>query len=296
MSDPMLSRIEPREPENLPYGEVAICTPVYRAYKYFDQYFKSLYNLDYPKEHIHLRWAVSGKDDPTLEMVRAYIDSFGYLYASAKYKYVKQNRGSPHQQVRNLVIARRVIVDMCKGLDIMFLDSDMFMPPHALTALRNDTSLGASIVGGINPFWFRDTFNGQERRRITLPIFTLEGNKSTLFAMHGTDSDVWIGNKLLGKRLWVDAVGGGIFYIKKEVHEQIEFKTPLNELMSDDVTFCFDAVRAGFKVMSDFNVYCQHWGYNMFKVGQDAERTYFHMDVAPEMMGERRKRRREKSY
>jgi glycosyltransferase involved in cell wall biosynthesis len=296
MSDSLLSRVEPREPETLPFGEVAICTPVYRAYKYLDQYFRHLYALDYPKEFIHLRFAVSGKNDPTLEMVKSYINSFGHLYASAKFKYVKQFRGGHSPQVRNLILARNVILSTCKGLDVVFLDSDMFPPPDALTRLRNDTSLGAGIVGVINPFWYRDIKKGKERRRVTLPLFTLEGNKSTVFALHGTDTDVWIGNDILGKRVWVDAVGGGMFFIKAEILSRFRFDIPPDSDMSDDIEFCFKARKAGYRILSDFNIYCQHWGYNLVKTGQDRERTYFHMDVAPEMWGERNKRWKEKSY
>lgn len=295
MDDPITARIELREPEQLPLGEVAICVPAYKAYKHIGEFLKGLYNLDYPKNLIHLRFAISGKD-PTLEMIQSYVTSFGSLYASSKVKFLKQFRGGKKPQYRNLVLARNVLQDMSKGLDILFLDSDMFIPPHSLIALRNDTGLGATIVGGINPFLFDDVFEGKYRTRIALPAFTVYNNKSTVFTLHGDGKSGWIGNELLGKRVWVDSVGGGIFYVKSHLWEKMKFEVSPNEEVGDDVYFCFKARQLGFKILSDFNVYCGHWGFNLFRIAQDKDRTYFMMKLSPEMLAIRRDKRIEKSY
>ena len=295
MGDPFLDRAEPREPEQLEHDYIAVCIPAYKSYRYLGEFFHSLYAQDYPKDRIHLLFVVTGKD-PTIDMVNSYVASFGSEYASARVKELKQFRGGDRPQIRNLTLIKNVMVEMNRGLDCIFLNSDMILPTNAFTSMRNDTSLGASIVGGINPNLFIDKFEGKNRTRIALPMFIVKDNKGTVFVLHGDEHRGWVGNGILGKRIWVDSVSCAIVYVKAEVLNKIKFKIPSNRDMSEDVLFCIEARWNGFKVLSDLNVYCYHWGHELIRVGQDEERTYFEMSVLPEMISGKKTLKREKSY
>lgn len=295
MGDMWTDRFELREPNEVPLGEVAICTPAYKSYKYLGQYFDSIYNLDYPKELIHLRFAISG-DDPTWEMVNTYINSFGDLYASAKAKLVKQYRGGFRPQFRNVALARNIMVDMAKGLDCLFIDSDTFVPHHTLKSLRNDLDLGADIVGGINPISIDIPKSGVMEHRIALPAFVSNNDVNNILLLFGNHELSWISNQLLGKRLWVDSVGGGIFYATSHVLSNIKFTVPTRVDMGDDVEFFLNARDLGFNILSDFNVYCQHWGHALTTVKQTDTYTYYRMELDPSMVSARKHRKQEKSY
>lgn len=295
MGDLFLDRVEPRQPDKLPPDYIAVCVPAYKSYRYLGEFFESLYAQDYPKEYIHLLFVVTG-NDPTIDMINAYADSFGHQYASVRVKKLKQFRGGDRPQIRNLTLIKNIMVDMNKGLDCIFLNSDMILPPNAFTSMRNDTSLGADLVGGINPNLFTDKYEGKNRTRIALPMFVLQGNRSTVFVLHGDEHYGWVGNVILGKRIWVDAVSCAIVYVKSEVLSKIPFRVPSSIEMSEDILFCFDARKMGYKILSDLNVYCYHWGHELAKIGQDDERTYFEMTVLPEMVSSKKSLKREKSY
>jgi hypothetical protein len=272
---------------------IALCTPFLNSENYIHEYLKHVYALDYPKNLMSLFFLVTGKDS-TWNTLQQFKKLSGNQYAKIKIQRIKNFAGGEHTQVRNIALCRNTFVKMSNPLDIVFLDGDTFPPPQMINRLKGCISLGADVSGGIFPH----LVNSSRELRVAFYAFIREGGQSWYYSPQTDRVDngmlyLKTDNRFWNNRFWVDSIGGGIFYVKREVLNKIPFKL---EEGSEEVSFCFHARDLGYKVMIDTGLYCRHWGLELEKMGETRTEYIFKMKISPEMVARRRKLLKDKMY
>jgi GT2 family glycosyltransferase len=149
-----------------------------------------------------------------------------------------------HNIAHNYNKARRFVLD--NGYDYLFtVEADMVIPPDALDKLLAVCEGGADVAYGL--YCFRNTSTWS-----AWTILTMEYGRSIR-------KDPEQAKAAWGKVIDVAGVGTGCTLIKREVLEQIEFRT--DEMHPDvhhDWVFAYDLQQKGFVQRCDLSVVCGH--------------------------------------
>jgi glycosyltransferase involved in cell wall biosynthesis len=133
---------------------------------------------------------------------------------------------------------------------LFFVDTDVVLPKDALARLIADQK---DAVGGIYL-----AIQNIQGKKVLLPVvadFTNEADSCRPMAL-------WeVLNDRVKEVAWI---GFGCMLISRKVLEKVSFRYYEKSMSGEDVAFCVDARKAGFKVFGDFGVKCQH---NIFPPG-----------------------------
>lgn len=172
---------------------------------------------------------------------------------------------------RNVLVERRLREDQGSTTHFLFVDSDVVIPPEALTAMLGH---GAAIVTAPCPIYF----NG----RLVWNVANAEGG--------------WwpITRKLTDTPFLTKKTGFGCVLIQREVLEKMgwpwfhmEFQ-PMGESnkilkTGEDIWFCQRAQTLGYDILCDPSIICDHW--NQVKLMQ------FYTDIFDQLQQERMEHR-----
>jgi hypothetical protein len=137
---------------------------------------------------------------------------------------------------------------------LFFLDDDVLIPNDAIRTLISNN---ADIVSGL-----------YYRRNLPIaPVALMEARPKPVFIDHFT----------AGSIMEVDLVGAGCLLISRKVLQQLkspwfEWRLDKPDLQDDqrcseDFAFCREAKKAGFKILLDTRVQCQHVGLGRSSIG-----------------------------
>ncbi len=262
-------RLIKEQPKTYTETPIAICVPLYNSMIFIDKYLKHVQEFDYPDNLLSLYFTVQG-DDGTYEYLTERV--IPHLHETRNYKTieavkVKQILTGEQVHVQNVVKCRNILIEMSTPDDILFMDHDNFSPPNTIRRLLQSSTLGADIVGA--PYIFFQTKTGGGLGRTGFTAFFI---KPTEFHYIMIDRDGYTGRFprwIFGERLWVDAVGMGSTLIKRHVFDALRFK--VRRQRTDDTDFCMRAGVMGYKILSDFGVVIQHWGFDLKILGYDKD-------------------------
>ncbi len=210
--------------------EVLIGTPVYSGSKPFlDKFLENV-----KKQNADLILADNSEDDEVFNFLK-----------EKKLNVVKVgNKGNKYD---NVFYSRKSIVnEFLKGnYDYLFwVDSDIIIPEHALNKLR---SWDKEIISGLyfSPFKYKDV-------KTILPVAYKFGPKEDL------RKPLQIPELKKNSVMEVHSVGFGCCLIKRKVIEKVPLRRIENTPSTEDVLFCFDARKNGYKTFLDTSVLCKH--------------------------------------
>lgn len=152
-------------------------------------------------------------------------------------------KGKPVDEAR-ITIAKKAIDSKAKYL--FFLDDDVAAPTHAVKHLMyilESADDDVMVAGGI--------YCAKENPPYPM-VFRGDGFGS-----------FWKWKR--GEVFECSSIGTGCMLIKTEVFAKLEepwFFTDVNNRISDDLWFCDKVQKAGFKILADGNVLCDHWNYD----------------------------------
>lgn len=155
--------------------------------------------------------------------------------------------GRPYDDARNHA-AQLAIEEKCSWL--FFIDDDVVPPPDAFFKLSAHK---------------KDIVSGLYLRRHPPVVPCMQVNYK------------WVTTFSFPALLEVDFVGAGCLLISTEVFKKMkrpwfEWRCdrpdlPETERLSEDFAFCRDAKQAGYKVLVDTSVQCEHWGLGKARIG-----------------------------
>ena len=212
--------------------KVLIGTPIYTKSKNFlDQFLQSINNQDHAFD---LLLSDNSEQD----------DFFHFLISQNLTVIKSKNKGNKFD---NVLASRKDIVQEFLKKDythLFWVDSDILLPKNALSTLL---SKNKDIVSGvyISPFRYPGlqlthpvAYKLTHDEGLRLPLQIQELKKSQLMEVH--------------------SVGFGCCLIKRNVLEEIPLRRIENTTSTEDILFCFDARKKGYKTFLDTDVFCQH--------------------------------------
>lgn len=158
-------------------------------------------------------------------------------------------RDKPNEPCKDIGAKRNEIVEFAldkKAKYIWFIDDDVAVPSHAsrhLIYLLESSDDDVMAAGGIY-------------------CSKIEPPEPTVYRGDGLGA-FWKWKK--GEVFEVSGIGTGCMMIKTEVFSKISkpwFKTDSANNVSDDLWFCKKVIAAGYKILADGNVLCDHYNYD----------------------------------
>ncbi|MFC1753527.1 glycosyltransferase family 2 protein [Thermoproteota archaeon] len=152
-------------------------------------------------------------------------------------------------RISRIISSRNMIRDhfLKSKYDYLFsLDSDILPPPDAIQKLiRADSDIASGV------YLCRQVIEGQHHIQ---PVIYRPNDDGSVITV---TKDEVTPNKLMA----IAVCGMGCCLIKKEVMEKIEFR-PFSQSKTggEDVAFCTDARKNGFKIVANTEVKCDHMG------------------------------------
>ncbi len=147
--------------------------------------------------------------------------------------------------IHNRNILRQKALD--EGYDYLLnVDQDIILPRNAIEVLL---SHGKEIISGL---YFNPIKRGDNLKMSPTMWVSFSGDKSRMVPIK---DDVALGSYMIE----IASCGSGCLMIHRNVLEKVKFRYDLNEGPGvDDVFFCADAKKAGFKIYADTAVKCIH--------------------------------------
>jgi len=252
-------KVVPEREVTVEQQPLAIGTPFYYSFHFLDKYFTALTKLDYPKELISLYFPVQGEDE-TDEMVLMFKDQYEHKYKSittVKRPVFTEGISRYHCMCVNVCSQRNWIVEQSKPLDLLFIGHDNFLPRDAINRLLTCKAYGADIMAGVYAFYAGGlgltSFFKMDDTRYTTGVLQENGK-------------LWVPTCLLGHKVWTATAGMDSTFVRREVLNENSFEikaTLADSGWSDDVKFCSNAIEKGFKVMTDYGMFVEHWGFKI---------------------------------
>jgi hypothetical protein len=250
------------QPKPITLKPLTIATPFYYSFHFLEQYLTALQKLDYPKELLTLCWAVQGNDD-TYAILNDFKERMKHRY----HDIILERRGELTEGKTGLLRANLNICDQRNWLkkqtksDVLFIGHDNFPPPQTIKKLLEAQTLGADIAGGVYPFAKNDElgFTSFFLMNMAKPKDGL--HKYPVTALVAYKDKTWFPQCLYNKRCWTWTVGMDCTLIKHEVLDKIDYAITLAPAITDDVEFCHKARLNGFYVLTDYGLWCPHWGF-----------------------------------
>ena len=204
---------------------LSILVPVYNVEKYLSRCIESVLSQDYTDYEIIL------VDDGSLDISGIICDEYASKYPEIIKVIHKDNGGQAS--------ARLAGFQKASGKYIMFLDSDDYLLPNALSILYNKIEEGYDIVKGINRRVYADGSYTIERHKIFNE--EIKGNENYLSKVINAD---------IAPYLW-----GGIY--RKELIQEEDFKHILDFSVGEDWLLNIAiAKRVNKMVCIDSEIYC----------------------------------------
>jgi len=249
------------QPEKPIAKPLTIATPFYYSFHFLDQYLTTLLQLDYPKKLITLVFAVQGEDDTYLAL-KDFQSLNKHRYREIKVEKRPELMEAPYFQrlgALNVCDQRNWLKQQTHD-DVLFLGHDNFAPPNTIWRLLEAQSLGGDISGGVYPFI--------QSLALGLTSFFLLRKHGEVKAFHCTavlkeGGRLWFPQCLYGQRVWTWTTGMDATLIKREVLDAVDYTVTLAEDVTDDVEFCYNAHKKGFKVVTDYGLWIKHWGIDL---------------------------------
>lgn len=204
-----------------------------------------------------------------------------------------------HRRVKNIARARnRIIQNKCSNTDLVFIDSDTVPPFDGIERLLKMTEppYYADICGGIyiapsinymaefgnytkleiaklcqttNPI---GAFHRLMKKVNALSFFLKFNARGELTPILSFNNMLSLPSELCNRILKVEACGFGFVLIKNRVLEQqedrwIEEDEIKRGIFAEDLYFCVQARKSGFKILVDTSLWCDHlhWNYDKIK-------------------------------
>jgi len=220
-------------------GKILVGCPTCDLYEYvLDDYAKAVKKLQGPSYDVVL--VDNSKDDDFLEKIRLKgIYAMKIPYAESAKERIMQSRNRLRKKVLE------------EGYEWFFsLEMDVMPPPDVLERLLKWKE---KIVGGL---YYTRQLDEKNQVKLLPVVQCFVEEKKWDKLRYPNEEDL-----KSGKPFTVAYAGLGCLFIHRSVLKKIEFrykKTSDGEGGFDDVWFGFDAWRAGFKVMLDPTVKCEH--------------------------------------
>lgn len=240
---------------------IAICTPMYNSTPFLEKYLNHVLLYDYPKDLLSLYFTVQGKDG-TYDGLKQFEKEYGDEYRKIKIKKVKQSTGGELPHVRNVVTCRKLLTKWSKPDLVFFNDHDNFNPPVSIKRLQQGLALGASAAAGVYVFFQRS--QGEKKGSVGFTSFFLEDGKMYHFALQNVNHG-HLPLEMFGRRIWVDCISCGCLLIKRELLDEVDWFVPYGTAMTDDTAYFLKARSLGHRIIADFGLVVEHWGYNIAK-------------------------------
>lgn len=158
------------------------------------------------------------------------------------YNYVKEIK-----TMDKVVSARNSISNYAFLYDynfILFIDSDVIVPPDTLSKLLSHVTNDTTIYSGFYPIFDKYGF----------PIPCAKIIKNNII--------MDIPEELLKDILEVDIIGLGCCLIPREIFTKVKFRCVRDKkgklIQSEDMCFCEDVKKNGYKLLYDFNLVAKH--------------------------------------
>ena len=271
------------------YQPISICTPMYNSMPFIQTYLTTLLLHDYPQDLISLHFTVQGNDG-TYDALREFRKDYGDTFRKIKFKRMKQLKGElPH--VQNVVHCRNTLAEWSKPDTVFYNDHDNFNPPYSIKRLLESLALGASGAAGIYVFHQINANESKEEAGVGFTSFFMRDGKMHHFALKGGDRG-YLPLEMFGKRMWMDAVSCGCFMVKRELLDEVKFFVPYGTSMTDDTAYCLKARSLGHKLIGDFGLIVDHWGFHI----NFRRMMYLQVDFNEKMFARRRKMRTDGVY
>lgn len=238
---------------------VAVCTPMYNSMPFLAEYLNHVLLYDYPKDLLSLYFTVQGKDG-TYDALKQFRETYGDEYRKIKIKRVKQVLGGELPHVRNVVHCRKLLTKWSKPDLVFFNDHDNFNPAVSIKRLQQGLALGASAAAGVYVFFQKS--EGEKKGAIGFTSFFLEGGKMYHFALSNVNRGS-LPLEMFGRRIWVDCISCGCLLIKRELLDEVAWFVPQGTSMTDDTAYCLKARELGHRLIADFGLIVDHWGYKI---------------------------------
>ncbi|WP_242938968.1 glycosyltransferase [Thermosyntropha lipolytica] len=204
------------------------------------RYLKALEAMDYPLEAREYCFIVNNSLDSTEDILRQFA-----MYARAPVKIVLVDFDHPggdkrgEYSFRRLAYLRNLLLNqfMLSACSYLFsVDSDIIVPPHALSAL---ISHACDIVSALVP-------NGELRGGKT--VFNILRKEENGGYVHITDFP-------RDKIQAVDVTGAAYLIHKRVIEKGVRYSDLYG---AEDIGFCEEARRLGFTIFCDPRVECEH--------------------------------------
>jgi hypothetical protein len=254
--------------------EIALGGLFYNSERWLPKYFKDILALNYLKSRIHLRFVITKSDDSTEKMVDEFLLQHGSEYASAIVK--KRGRTSAenhymYDKISNVVDSWETLRLASAPYDLLVVEHDQGLPTDALTRLlkmrKNGANIcsGLSLVAGGQMHW--TLADGSVLRIDGLPNLTAYseisgggGELRSICSHTPTFHLIYLAKEFTNKTFQIGATSFGVVLLGREVLNRVAFT--YTKHYTQDMWYCIQARKAGFKIVVDTGLWCDHHHYD----------------------------------
>ncbi len=227
--------------------KILIGSPVRNRARWLPYYLDHLTKLDYPKELIEYCFVVNDSVDESLRILQQFVaDRPGQVW-TWNLGQNEDDRDDPvyraQEILAGLALLRNLLLDTAKasGADFLFsVDSDIMVPPDSLKKLvQNDKDICSALI--YNDYHV----NPEELELGRFPNIMFKDDSGSICHYINYPEN----------QLFEVDVTGAVYLIKRPVFDAVRYGY---HDQGEDIAFCEDAQRKGFKLWCDSRIFCQH--------------------------------------
>ncbi|HOP32985.1 MAG TPA: hypothetical protein PKU94_06375 [Candidatus Hydrothermia bacterium] len=215
---------------------IMIGCPVQNRAHTLPDYLHHIYSLDYPKQELHLSFLVNGPQlDSTTDIILEYIDEYGDEYAHVSYGKLYSSYTDSRTGKRDydyIAKIRNIWLTFARDTDthIFSVDSDILIPRHTLNQLLiYDDAIISCLV----------------KNHHNIPVYNIMIKDNNRYKHIQPDGGV----------MEVDVTGAAYLTPKGAIDSGVRYGY---HEQGEDVYFCEEAKRRGYRILSDTSIEAVH--------------------------------------
>lgn len=254
--------------------EIAIGGTFYNGEPFIHVYFKSLLDLDYPKDKIRLCFVYGESSDRTEPFLREFQRIHNLEYRSIRVRKLPRVEHKEKQTALqiNVCNALNELIRWSEPDNLVVMEQDIKVSSNTIHRLLRIKGMGAAIcsgvtlvTGGTASYELKD---GSCLRITGLPhvsaYWTMGEERIPISKPTSAFQLIVLPYK--GKILEVHALGTALVYLTREVMDKLKFEPDINEFgltnQTQDINYCDRARKFGLQIMVDTGLWYDHLHYS----------------------------------
>ncbi|MCX7883678.1 MAG: glycosyltransferase [Caloramator sp.] len=219
--------------------KIMIGCPVHNREWILPYYLRHVYEIDYPKDKVTLCFVVNDSKDKTLDMLIEFKKKYNKQYRNIIIKEInfnmpednRQNRVEKKIYDRIAKVRNEFLGCLCDEDYVFSIDSDILVPKNSLKRLLSHKK---DIVSAL-------VYN--DRNNVYPNILNIKNGKIVHYFDFPKES------------LFQVDITGAVYLIKGEICKKVKYEY---HKLGEDVPFCLNAKKLGYKIWCDSSIICRH--------------------------------------